>query len=179
MHRGKEVLKMARINMIALTAGLVLTLAVANMYAAEQMTTGLSRPYGVSEIVGAFVQNPQGVQLGRISDFVIDSQGRVTFAVLSHGGFLRMGEKAVAIPFSALTYDGMGRHFVLNMSREKLESAPVFAIKDLSSEKWADDVYRYFGQMPYWTEGGLVKGGTQATEEPGKMEGFPYDYTTP
>jgi hypothetical protein len=177
MHRGKEGLKMAKTSTIALFAGLALTFFVANAYAAEQMATGWSRPYGVSEFVGAFVQNPQGVELGRITDFVIDSQGRVTFAILSHGGFLRMGEKTVAIPFSALTYDGMGRHFVLNISREKLESAPNFAIKDLSSEKWADDVYTYFGQMPYWTEGGLVKGGMQAQEEPGKTEGFPYDYS--
>lgn len=166
--------------MIALLAGLALTFFVANTYAAEQMTTGWSRPYGVSEFVGTSVQNPQGEQLGRITDFVIDSGGRVTFAVLSHGGFMYIGGKSVAIPFSALTYDGTGRHFVLNISKEKLDSAPIFSVKDLSNEKWADDVYRYFGQMPYWTEGGLVKGGIQATEETGKTEeAFPYAYPTP
>ncbi len=163
--------------MIVLLAGLALTFVVANAYAAEKMTTGLSRPYGISEIEGTPVQNPQGEQLGKITDFVIDSGGRVTFAVLSYGGFMYLdGGNSVAIPFSALTYDRTGRHFVLNVSKEKLESAPIFALKDLSNEKWADDVYRYFGQMPYWTEGGLVKGGIHAAKETtGKTgEALPY-----
>lgn len=37
---------------------------------------------------------------------------------------------------------------------ERLESAPRFRLSDLAKQEWAEDVYRYFGQQPYWTEGG-------------------------
>lgn len=172
---------MAKINMIVLATIFSFGLLVANAYAAEQMDMGLGRPYGVSEMVGINVKNPQGDDLGRITDFVIDSQGQVAFAILSHGGFLRIGEKSVAIPFSALTYDRMGRHFVLDISKEKLASAPGFTLRDLYNEKWAGDDYRYFGLQPYWTEGGLVQPGIEAPKEPMKTgEAFPPSgYTTP
>jgi hypothetical protein len=37
---------------------------------------------------------------------------------------------------------------------------------DLNNPRWAGDVYRYFGQQPYWTE----KGGMGPTPaKPGRM----------
>jgi hypothetical protein len=166
---------MARFNMMALVTVFALGLFAATVYASEEMAKGMNRPYGVSEIVGTEVKNLQGVDLGRITDLVIGPDGRVAFAVLTHGGFLRMGETSVAVPFGALKYDSAGRHFALEITQEKLNSAPPFAMRDLASEKWADEVYRYFGRQPYWTEGGLVKEGMEPMEkEPmGTME-YPY-----
>jgi sporulation protein YlmC with PRC-barrel domain len=176
-HSGKEGLRMMKIRMVALGFIFAFGLLVANAFTAEEMDMGLGRPYGVSEMVRTDVKNLQGEELGRITDFVIDSQGRVAFAILSHGGFLRMGEKSVAIPFKALSYDRKGRHFVLDMSKDRLKSAPSFALRDLYNEKWAGEDYRYFGQQPYWTEGELVMPGIVPPEEPsGSPEGIPYPY---
>jgi len=166
---------MAKFTMMALVSVFALGLFAASAYASEEMAKGLDRPYGLTEIVGSGVKNLQGMYLGRITDLVIDPHGRVAFAVLSHGGFLRMGETSVAIPFEALTFDRTGKHFALDITKERLNSAPGFARRDLPSEKWAEDVYRYFGRQPYWTEGGLVMEGVQPIEEePMGMTEYPY-----
>jgi hypothetical protein len=169
---------MAKFTTMAFLAVFALGLFSASAYASEEMAKGMNRPYGTSEILGSSVKNLQGDYLGRITDLVVDSHGRVAFAVLSHGGFLGMGGTSVAIPFEALTFNSMGKHFALDISRARLDSAPVFTMRDLYSEKWADDVYRYFGRQPYWTEGGLVMEGVKPIEEEpmGNMD-YPYaDY---
>lgn len=98
------------------------------------------------------VKNQQGEGLGKINDLVIDSQGHVPLAILTHGGFWGMGGKLVAVPFSALKFDPRGKDYVFNSTKEKLNSAPAFKITDLSDKKYPVDVYRFFGQHPYWTE---------------------------
>ena len=98
------------------------------------------------QIVGASVKNQQGEGLGKIRDLVIDSQGHVPLAILTHGGFWGMGGKLVAVPYSALNFEQKGKDFVLNSTNEKLDSAPAFKMSDLSHKKWSDDVYRFFGQ---------------------------------
>jgi sporulation protein YlmC with PRC-barrel domain len=104
------------------------------------------------QIVGTHVKNQQGEDLGRIRDLVIDRQGHIPFAVLSQGGHWGMGGKLVAVPFSALNFDQARKTVVLNATREKLDSAPALRGSNLSDKKWVEDVYRYFGQQPYWME---------------------------
>lgn len=152
-----------------------------NTYAAEKMTKGWDRPYWVSSLVETPVKNTQGEYLGRIDDFIIDNGG-ISFAILVYGGFLRIGEKSVAIPFNALSLGDKGRYFVLDISRERLESAPTFSmITDLANRKWAEDVYKYFGQQPYWTEGEHSGRLSPTNKEPMKpqtylQKAFPYGY---
>ena len=78
----------------------------------------------------------------------------------------------IAVPFNALSL-GLGReYFVLNTTRERLASAPSFnEKKDLSNRAFAENVYRYFGQQPYWTEGGYT-GGTNPYRRGGEAQGF-------
>jgi len=146
------------IAVIALALVFSLGFVSANVYAGGGMSKGWHRAYEVGEIVGSHVKTPEGEELGRIHDFVIDSNGRVAFTILAYGGFMGMGEKLVAIPFSALTYDHIQKHLVVDISREKLESAPSFDRSELLNPKWAEDNYKYFGIQPYWTEGGSTEG---------------------
>jgi hypothetical protein len=48
----------------------------------------------------------------------------------------------------------MEQNCILNASKDRLDSAPSFVWKeDLDPEKTlAEDIYRYFGLQPYWTE---------------------------
>ncbi len=165
---------MVRFNMMALVAVFALGLFAASAYASEEMAKGMHRPYGLSELLGSNVKNLQGDYLGRITDLVVDPHGKVTFAVLSHGGFLGMGGASVAVPFEALKYDSAGEHFALDITPQRLNSAPAFTMRDLTNEKWAEDVYRYFGRQPYWTEGGLVMEGAEPVEEPMGAMDYPY-----
>ena len=157
---------MAKITILLMAVVFAFGFMVTNAFADEQMAMSMGKPSALSSMVGTNVLDPKGEYLGRVSDFVIDSQGHVTFVVVSHGGFLRIGETEVAIPFGSFTYDRQKSHFVLDLTRDKLNTAPVFTKRDLYSEKWAEDVYRHFGQAPYWTEGELVEKGVKPMEEP-------------
>ena len=149
---------------------------VANSYATEPMTQSSSRPYEASKLVGSHVKNLQGEYLGKIDDFIINKD-RIAFGILSHGGFLGMGVRLVAIPFGAFSFEQTGGYFVLDISRERLESAPEFDRTRFASPAWAEDVYRFFGLQPYWTEGGYGEGVSPITEKESMekeiMEDFP------
>ncbi len=116
------------------------------------MTKGWDRPYGASEIVGTQVKNLQGEAVGKIADLVFDDEGRVFFAVVGYGGFLGISQNLVAVPINSLSYAEEPRHFVLNSTKESIQSAPLFSKKVLDDPSWADTLYRYFGQQPYWTK---------------------------
>ncbi len=117
------------------------------------MTKEWNRPYEVSEVVGTQVRDPNGEELGTVDDLVFDNEGRISFAVIGYGGFLGMGRKLVAVPVDSLFYAGeQTRHFVLNATREKVQSAPLFSRKSLDDPKWKEDVHRYFGQQPEWVK---------------------------
>ncbi len=111
--------------------------------------------YEVSKLLWSDVENPQGEYLGRVTDFAVDSNGRIEFAIVQMG-FPEVGRdsKLVAVPFSALSRPE-GKYYVLNTTRERLAAAPNFdEKKHLSNRAFAENVYRYFGLEPSWTEGG-------------------------
>ncbi len=90
------------------------------------------------------VKNHQGEKLGEIVDFIIDFQGRIPFVILSHRG------KMINVPYSALSVEETG--LILDASVEKLSSAPTPGSQEDSIDKTkAEEIYRYFGQSPYWT----------------------------
>lgn len=111
-------------------------------------------PVKASSIIGTDVVNPNGDNLGDIKEVVIDpNTGKVAYAVVSFGGFLTMGEKLFAIPFSSFKYDPSENEYVLDMSKERLEAAPGFDSDNwpsMSDEKWNRDVYKYYERPPYW-----------------------------
>ena len=61
-----------------------------------------------SQLIGAKVEDPSGKNIGAIEDVMVDSSGRVQFAVLSFGGFLGVGEKWYAVPWNALHVERNG-----------------------------------------------------------------------
>lgn len=119
---------------------------------------GMEYPMGktheeVSLWIGKEVQNMEGEHLGTVRDFVWDSEGRISFAILSYGGFMGIGGKKVAIPYSALTYDKEEQHFTCAVSKDRLAGAPEFQSKEkLTDRSFAEELYRYFGEHPYWTD---------------------------
>jgi sporulation protein YlmC with PRC-barrel domain len=119
-----------------------------------QLQAFSNSPVKASSIIGTDVVNPKGDNLGDVKEVVIDPHtGRVAYAVVSFGGFLSMGEKLFAIPFSALDYDAEKNEYVLDVSKERLEAAPGFDADHwptMSDEKWNRDVYKYYQRSPYW-----------------------------
>ncbi|HEY8027466.1 MAG TPA: PRC-barrel domain-containing protein [Burkholderiaceae bacterium] len=111
-------------------------------------------PVKASSIIGTDVVNPKQENLGDIKEIVIDpNSGRVAYAVVSFGGFLSLGEKLFAIPFSSFKYDARENHYVLDISKERLENAPGFDSAhwpSMADEQWNRDVYKYYERTPYW-----------------------------
>lgn len=91
--------------------------------------------------LGAIVTNPEGQTVGDINDLLFDKVGTINTVVIGVGGFLGMGEKIVAVPFSALTLgsgsDG-ARIITLNTNKEALKIAPTFT----ATEKTTMDIVR-------------------------------------
>ncbi len=142
------------VYLTAVSLALAFSLAAVAVYASESSSQGWDRSYQTSEILGSPVMNHQGQYLGRVQDFVFDPDGHVTFTVIGNWrwNWRIINENSVAVPFTALTYDHQEKHLVLDMSWEKLQSAPRFSKKELSDRQLAGEVYRYFGLQPYWTE---------------------------
>ena len=111
------------------------------------------RLMGADTLNGNDVYNEKGEDLGDIKEFMLDmTNGRVTYAVLSFGGFLGMGEKLFAVPWNALKLDTVNKRFVLNVDKARLENAPGFD-KDnwpnMSDQTWAQGIHSYYGTKPY------------------------------
>jgi len=100
------------------------------------------------------VINPQGENLGKIEELMIDvDSGRIAYAILSFGGFLGLGNKLFAVPWSALDVHVQDRRYVLDVPRERLEQAPGFEREswpDMAHHEWGAGIYSYYGISPYW-----------------------------
>jgi sporulation protein YlmC with PRC-barrel domain len=116
-----------------------------------------------STLAGDSVQNSAGEDLGKVDELMIDiPSGRVAYAVLSIGGFLGMGNKLFAVPWSALSVDEDKKIFVLDVDKKKLENAPGFDKDnwpDMADVAWGTQVYSYYGAAPYWEEKTSRSGG--------------------
>ncbi len=114
-------------------------------------------PSRASKIIGMAVDDEQGERLGKVEDLIIDPKGdRVIFAVVSYGGTLGIGGKYTAVPLSLMA-EGNRDSLVLNVSKDKLASAPTFDKNqwpDPKDRAWTENVYRHYGQTPYWKESG-------------------------
>ena len=107
-------------------------------------------------LIGDNVVNAAGEDLGEIKAIMLDVEsGRVAYAVLSFGGFLGMGNKLFAIPWSALTLDADEKRFVLDIAKDRLDNAPGFD-KDhwpaMADASWARQLHEYYDVRPYWDD---------------------------
>ena len=114
--------------------------------------------YGVvsaSTIIGESVVNRQNEDLGKIHELVIDArEGRLAYAVLSFGGFMGIGNKLFAMPWKAFEFSSTEQKLILNVDKEKLETAPGFdqdsKWPDFADRTWGSGIHNYYGYEPYW-----------------------------
>lgn len=108
---------------------------------------------GADTLIGNDVYNHEEEDLGDIKEIMLNMRtGRVSYAVLSFGGFFGMGEKLFAVPWQALKLDTVNKRFVLNVEKDRLESAPGFDADhwpDMADPTWAQDIHDYYGTKPY------------------------------
>lgn len=108
---------------------------------------------GANTLVGNDVYNTKLEDLGDIKDIMLDMRtGRVSYAVVSFGGFLGMGEKLFAVPWQALKLDTVNKRFTLDADKKLLETAPGFD-KDnwpnMADSTWEQGIHAHYGTKPY------------------------------
>ena len=117
---------------------------------------------GADTLIGESVVNVDEDNLGDIKEIMLDMRtGQVAYAVLAFGGFLGMGEKLFAVPWQALQLDTINKRFVLNVNKDKLQTAPGFdadAWPDMSDINWANQIHTFYGTDPN-ASGGMRMGG--------------------
>jgi sporulation protein YlmC with PRC-barrel domain len=101
-----------------------------------------------TSLQGNKVRNAKGEDLGKVEDFMLDtSTGEVSYAVLSFGGVMGIGDKLFAVPLQAMRTDTEKHEFILDESRERLEKAPGFdkdKWPETSDNKWHHEVRTYY-----------------------------------
>ncbi|MFC3111453.1 PRC-barrel domain-containing protein [Undibacterium arcticum] len=111
---------------------------------------------GADTLHGNDVYNDKDENLGDIKEIMLDMRtGKVSYAVLSFGGFLGMGEKLFAVPWNALTLDTINKRFILKVDKERLKDAPGFDADhwpDMANPAWANEIHSYYGTQPYPNE---------------------------
>jgi hypothetical protein len=100
--------------------------------------TGL---YRASRVVGSAVKDLADKDAGKVEDLLLDHDGDVTYAIVSFGGFLGVGDKLFAVPWNAVILDREHQTVRIDVKKETLERAPSF-----SRDKWPEPNDRDWGR---------------------------------
>jgi len=124
---------------------------------AGKSETGFNWKY--SDLKGFDVRTPSGAKLGDIKEVAIDTEGQISYVVLSVGGFLGIGDKLVAVPWGAIKVSHEGekgdkKKLTLATTKERLEQAPVFdkEKRETCDPAWIGKLYDYYSVRPYWSQ---------------------------
>jgi sporulation protein YlmC with PRC-barrel domain len=111
-----------------------------------------------NSLLGDRVVNREGEDLGTIEEIMLETDnGRIAYAVLSFGGLMGMGDKLFAIPWNLLQLDARQKRFVLNVSRERLKTAPGFDKNNwprMADSEWSNEIADFYGQSIEWSRPG-------------------------
>lgn len=103
------------------------------------------------DVEGTNVYDPKGNKIGGIDHLMIDKvSGRVTYAVMSFGGFLGLGHSHYPIPWSSLKYDPPLDGYVTSITEAQLRDAPSFSDDSWGDRNWETRVHRHYGASEYW-----------------------------
>ncbi|QUS38953.1 PRC-barrel domain containing protein [Tardiphaga alba] len=119
----------------------------------------MTRPHTLiasDRIEGTAVRRANGERIGHIERLMIDKvSGKVSYAVMSFGGFLGIGSNLLPVPWALLAYNRELDAYQLDIDEEDLKSAPSFTEK--RDFDWGDHaeetaLHRHYGVAPYWGE---------------------------
>jgi sporulation protein YlmC with PRC-barrel domain len=151
--------------------GLALCVAPAAGYAQKAGKFVSVQPAGqflATQFIGQPVSNAAGETIGDINDVLFDKTGRIVNVVVGVGGFLGIGEKNVAVPYSSLsiTADANGKRVIqAPLSKEALQDAPEFKSTEKTMYMRAKEHATDIGQKAYDKAGEIKDEAAKKIEE--------------
>jgi hypothetical protein len=118
--------------------------------ATEQRETG--NLIGSDKVEGTTVYGADGNKIGSIERVMIGKMdGKVSYAVLSFGGFLGIGDDHYPLPWQSLKYNTELGGYQTSLTEDKLKGGPKYANEN--DWTWADDkrnrsINEYYGVWP-------------------------------
>jgi hypothetical protein len=106
-----------------------------------------------SKIIGSNVYGPDNAKIGDVSDVLLDSNGATHAIIIGVGGFLGVGQKDVAVPFSAMTVTPTSggdkiEKITVKYTKADLQNAPSFKYKQASAASRAPSGSTSGGSAP-------------------------------
>jgi sporulation protein YlmC with PRC-barrel domain len=137
---------MARLAYTSILIALVATCASAQAQqgggsAAQMMSSIPANSETITHWYKQSVYDPKDSKIGEIMDVLVDREGKATALIIGVGGFLGMGEKDVAVPFSAVQITNKNNnkwYLVMNSNKDALKGAKGFRY-DRSEMKWVPE----------------------------------------
>jgi hypothetical protein len=85
-------------------------------------------PEQAMAILGHMVSDPDGKDIGRLVDVLVGAQGEPQAAVIDFGGFMGVGNRKVAVQWSALHFaPGDPKHpLTLELTQDQIKAAPEY-----------------------------------------------------
>jgi PRC-barrel domain len=77
------------------------------------------------QILGKPVYNDQSERVGEVNDIIVAPDKAISYAIMSVGGFLGLGEHYVAIPFNQFKADD-GKFVLPGATKDTLKAIPKF-----------------------------------------------------
>jgi hypothetical protein len=104
---------------------------------------------GSDKVQGTAVYDADGNKIGSVERVMIEKiSGRVSYAVLSFGGFLGIGDDYYPLPWPSLKYNvDLGGYQVM-IPIEKIKGAPKYARNAVWDWAGATGVDDYYGEIP-------------------------------
>jgi len=89
-------------------------------------TVIVARGFRTSKLLKADVHNDRNEQIGKVDDFVVQPDGKLTTAIIDVGGFLDVASHRVAIPLSQFSEISTKRVVLPRASKDELKKLPEF-----------------------------------------------------
>ena len=97
--------------------------------------------------MGVSVYASDGDHVGAIADIVGDIKGQIIYVILSHGGFLGIGDKLIPLPWELLIPGKRSKSLEIQLSKKDLERAPNFDSNfwpDFTQSEWQTKTKKYY-----------------------------------
>jgi hypothetical protein len=99
------------------------------------------------DILGLHVAGIDGDKLGAVRELFLElASGQVGFVIVEAAGLLGRAGKFHPVPWSALRYDAVARHFQVEMTKSEFKASPSYDREQLANRdyRWDEQAMRYF-----------------------------------